>query len=884
MPKVSECITNFLRAKRENHPGRDLLERYLEHGISMETQVNVAAGNGEPVAGKRATWTDGSNEWWNLRVPKGAMDAPSFSDYDLTWPLEVHAEGIGSTGWDWEQRVSRWVGFDFDALVGHAKGVGISAQDLLEVRRKASELPYVETRNSTGGKGLHLYVNLTAIPTANHTEHAALARCILGMMSTEAGYDFASQIDCCGSVMWIWHSKMTMENEGLKLIKPASKILGVDDLPANWKDHIEVVSRKRTKVRVNGVDTECQDPFDSLTSARAKVDLDNTHKGIIDELARSGYSTVWIPDYHLCQTHTMALKGLMQDSQICAELGLKGVFDTTSVGTDRATPNCFMFPLMNGAWKVYRFGQGVSEHATWEQDGEGWTTSYFNRCPDFDTACRVMEGVEVEKGVIQFSIAKKAIEAAKMLGQEISLDECFLHRQAELRVAKDGRLAMRVEAKKDEGKPNGWATLKGGWMQRVFAVQAHQNRDDIDCDADHHVRALATPDGKAAGLIAKTEIGWMYLSAGACKMVLQRHGYSKSDAEKVIGGAYHRPHESVCQPFQPVELPGRRMNIGAAQYTYRPARVDPEEAHHPHWDRVIRHQFSDLDESIRENAWCRQNNISTGYAYGLTWITCLLRDPFARLPFLFFYGNQNCGKSTFHEALSLLVTGGVVDASKPLTTRSDFNGELENGLLAVIEEVDISGSPYAYNRMKDWITSQVLWIRRMRTDAYPVPNLLHFCMCANDESACPIVSGDTRITMIEVPDLEEDIPKPVLLDLLKDEAPHFMLTVMSQRLPEMAGRLRLPVIETYQKREQAASNDIESIWIAENLKPSPGDKVFRKEVFERFQKWCKTCSHKPSRQAFGRRMKSVFGAEVAPKSKGTIDGMRDHIYADVFYK
>ena len=74
---------------------------------------------------------------------------------------------------------------------------------------------------------------------------------ILGMMSSECNFDFASQIDCCGGVMWIWHRKMTAENHGLEIIKPATKVLTAADLPANWRDHIEVVTRKRTKVRVN---------------------------------------------------------------------------------------------------------------------------------------------------------------------------------------------------------------------------------------------------------------------------------------------------------------------------------------------------------------------------------------------------------------------------------------------------------------------------------------------------------------------------------------------------------------------------------------------------------------------------------------------------------
>ena len=139
----------------------------------------------------------------------------------------------------------RW-GFDFDAITAHAKGIGVSNEELERIKQAAMAWPYVEVRKSTGGGGIHLYVYFdeAGIPTANHTEHAALARCILGMMSSETGFDFASQIDACGGNMWFWHRKMTPENEGLKLIKPAEKVLSVADLPPNWRDHIEVVTRK----------------------------------------------------------------------------------------------------------------------------------------------------------------------------------------------------------------------------------------------------------------------------------------------------------------------------------------------------------------------------------------------------------------------------------------------------------------------------------------------------------------------------------------------------------------------------------------------------------------------------------------------------------------
>lgn len=66
MPRVSEAIQNFLQA-RKTTANSDLVDRW---SIDMETQINVAAGNGEPVAGKRSTWSDGINTWHSIRIPK----------------------------------------------------------------------------------------------------------------------------------------------------------------------------------------------------------------------------------------------------------------------------------------------------------------------------------------------------------------------------------------------------------------------------------------------------------------------------------------------------------------------------------------------------------------------------------------------------------------------------------------------------------------------------------------------------------------------------------------------------------------------------------------------------------------------------------------------
>ena len=290
------------------------------------------------------------------------------------------------TGWDWQNRCSRWLAYDFDSLVGHAKGIGVSDNDLEKVKQAAMQLPYVEVRKSTGGGGLHLYVYLDGIPCENHTVHAALARCVLGMMSSECGFDFASQIDACGGVMWVWHRKLTAENGGLSVVKAATKTLTAVDLPGNWRDHIAVVTRKRTKVRVNEVSDDKLDAFEALASAQKFTPLDSKHKAIIEALQRSNYTTLWITDHHLLQTHTCALKGLMDGPRIGRPEAGRRLRDHFP-GPEPRQSELFSLPAAGRSLARYRFSPGVVGSRDLEP-GRCWLDHVLLQSPSRPRDCR----------------------------------------------------------------------------------------------------------------------------------------------------------------------------------------------------------------------------------------------------------------------------------------------------------------------------------------------------------------------------------------------------------------------------------------------------------------------------------------------------------------
>ncbi len=845
--KVRASIELFLRAKRAAHNGQDLLDRYLDDSLNLETQVNVAVGKGWAVEAKKGKiYTDGLDEWWPIRIPKKAASDPNWNDYNITWTLDEHAEGIGCTGWDWENRKSLWVGFDFDAITGHAKGVGVSESELQRVKEAACALPYVEVRKSTGGKGLHLYVYFdrkNAIRTPNHTVHAALGRAILGMMSSETGFDFASHIDACGGNMWVWHRKATPENQGLMRIKESTYELTDDDIPANWMDHVEVVTRQRSKIKVNGIDEVYVDPFEALASSRRIVPLDEKHKKIHEALKTSGFSTVWVPDHHLLQTHTCALDKLMKEQK--GKLNLQGFFETISQGKNPGEPNCFLFPLDNGAWKVYLFGPGRSEAITWEQDGQGWTTCYFNKPPGLKVASRANKGIEdAEAGGFLFETATDALKAAEALGQKINIPAGLAERKAKVKAHKDGRLVVQIDKKDSDSGMEGWAAKKDKWT-RVFETKAEQKSAEVGfMEYDNVLRALVTPEGGDAGWVHKSQLDgkWTRYSTEKVKLILLALDNTEMDAKLILGNAALRAWKLVNIPFQS-EYPGdRQWNFGAAQFRYTPAeRNDDGPMRHPHWDMILNHCGQDLNAPLSISEWARHANIRTGSDYLLSWAACMFRAPFIPLPYLFFYSpKQNNGKSIFHEALALLMTKGVASADRALTNPNDFNGELANAVLAYVEEKDVSKAAGAYNKIKEWVTSPLLWIHKKRQDIYSQPNTLHFVHTANDREACPVFPGDERITMFFVPDLKPgaEIPKPILIERLKAEAPAFMRTLMDLQLPPLTGRLHLPVVSTLNK--QAAEENNKTMleqFIDDQCFDSPQARLNFKEFHDAFKKW-----------------------------------------------
>lgn len=866
--KRSEAIKNLLVKKTH----ADLAALYNK---GMEVQFNVAQDGGERIdedyKGRHFhSYTDGESKWSHFRIPRNAKVKPEDNDSDVYTDLYTHAEGVGMTGWDWQNQLSRWVAYDFDAMTGHSdkhakKMTDIELQQLKDV---VTDIPWVTIRLSTSGKGIHLYVFLEPVSTENHTEHAALARAILGMMTAITGFDFQSKVDTCGGNMWVWHRKMT-GTPGLKLVKQGTTLT---EIPLNWKDHIRVVSGAGRKTIPSFIDDpnanpSLKDMFEEITGQKSRTPLDPDHQKLVQFLHENKACAWWDQDHHMLVTHTVHL------AEAFEKLGLKGVFKTNAKGENYgADHNCFCYPMRRGAWVVRRYSPGVAEESTWDQDGKGWTRCYLNRELDLATACRAFNGVEHPSGGYNFTEAEIALKAAMLLGVNIKIPPWANTRPAKIKNHKDGRYIFSFE-KTPNDRPDqltDWNPEKGVWLKIFSGNTPTAYETDVESH-DKSIRHIISSAGSDLGWVIKSESEWREEPRiNIIDFLKGKMKLKMPEVQGVLGSAIAQPWQIVCRPFEeeyPKTLGGREWNRRAPQLRFRPSNVD--NLTYPTWLKILNHCGKSLDDAMKTNQWARSSGIVSGADYLKIWLASLFQEPMQPLPYLFFYGPQDSGKSIFYEGIrECLVTSGVVRADNALTNMSSFNGELENAILCVIEETDMRQSKVAYNRIKDWVTAREIPIHVKGQTPYDVINTTHWVHTANDYMACPVMGGDTRVVVCYVDELQplDKIPKKAILQSLEKEAPDFIAALLNLEIPQSNDRLNVPVISTEEKQRavQATQTQLE-MFIEDKCFNVPGETIPYGIFYDEFAAWLPTSAIQNwPKIKVGRELPRQF-----PKGRGT---------------
>lgn len=864
MKNKTDAIKSFLEVSTHS----DLAALY---NFNMEVQVNVAQEDGEVTEGeyKGTLWrgyTDGLLTWKSFRIPYNANTNPEYTDHPIKFPLEKYAEGIGMTGWNWNEQKTHWVAFDYDNIIGH-KQSGLSSEELEHIQEAACSIDWITVRKSTSGNGLHLYIFLeNPITTENRTEHSALARYILSMMSAKTGFDFSSKVDICGGNMWVWHRKMT-NTPGLELIA-SGLALSPTLITDNWRDHIEVCQGRRNKSLpkvfleqndIDGVDSL----YNELTGRYVKEPLDAEHKKLIEYFENNKCFWYWNQDGNMLITHTVHLKEAHE------ALGLKGIFNTISEGKEWGNDhNCFCFPIRRGGWVVRRFTIGCTETDSWDTDSAGWSRCYYNVNADLKIIASTNEGVEDSDGGYVFNTASQAENTVMKLGSNIHLPNWIRNRPTKIKPHKDSNKIIVEIQREGTDNPNDmqkWIPTKNIW-RRIFKINQATSVNETQ-SYDDLIRHIVTERYQDAGWVIKSDNEWTEEPLSHIKMALKSLGHNLKTIDTILGESVFRKWTLVNKPFQQ-EYPGdRQWNKNACQLKYYPSKT--ENKVYPTWSRILSHVGTGLDDAIQDNPWCKKNGILSGGDYLKCWVASLFQFPERPLPYLFLYGPEKSGKSIFHEALAELITStGYQRADTALLSSSGFNNELRNAVLCVVEETNLSTkNRVAHNRIKDWVTSPTIQIHPKGGDPYMVTNTMKFIQCTNYRDYCPVFTGDTRVTMIRVSPPAELIDKYELITRCRKEAPDFLGEIFEMTLPPSEDkRLNLSIIETSEKFElQSDNRNALEIFLEEQCEYAPGNYLMLREFWERFQQWLepneiyewtkiKTGKNLPEKYPKGRRL------------------------------
>jgi hypothetical protein len=764
--KLFSALQKYLLSGDRCENNREFVERVIANRLEIQTLPKLI---GTPIEGTRQREYDG-HRLFPIRYPRDSATKPDWSEINCPHPLE-HVDRIGTTGLGPNGSVS--VGFDVDTLEGHASGITNADRD--RISKAVEPLEYVEVRRSSGGEGLHLFVLLEGFnEIQNHTQHAALARAVCGVICHDAQLNFAPSIDVMGGNLWFYRSDP--KPDSYKLLKAATRKLTPADVP-NWRDHIEVVTGKRSRVQVNDLDT-------AEAASYPAIGRDDEHERILAEYR--GAALGYLPDHKCYQAHTAELE------RIHKLLNLAGAFETDSHGDDPGKPNCFLFLRPNGGMFVVRYGT-TSEHPLWDKTAKGHPCIAYNVPTKPEAAARAVKAICTAPGRFTCSTFECAKAFAKYLG--IDLPE-LTDRPINFTFKHD---SVTIEADR-QGKetPEGYG-LVGRKLRRLFQIETPSTgRQAIqpDIDYDKYVRHLVTPNHEDAGWLLSREDGsWGRESKDTCKDSLVARLQIKKDATATVAGIIAgNPYTLVVEPLQPVWLSGRRCNLNAKRL------IEACAGEHPHYDMILNHIGRGLDDAVAADPWCIRHGVARGADYLRLWAASMVQRPKQPLPYTFLWSLRNdTGKSAWHRSMAKFFEGGATDVHRCLTEK--FNSDLAGMVLGYIEDKGLDAA--AYERLKGWVDAPTISIRAMHCNAFTVPNYGHYVHTANSLSSCPLLPHDKRVVVIEVDPFEGDDLAwgEVLSPLLDIEAPAFLATLLSMSFPPSAGRLFLPVLETESKRQ-----------------------------------------------------------------------------------
>lgn len=827
-----DAIKEFLRSNVADH----LFPLYSE---KMEVQVQAAQDNGEIESREFVTedgrtvgfsvFKDGDdNEWKTYRIPYlDGNDEPSYNlEKKLTWDFDEHLEGIALSGWNWVDKQTHYVVFDFDSIVNHSEG--LSEQELQAILDAVAQVPWVSIWRSTSGTGYHLAVAFTKKPrTVRRREHSAVAHAVLNLLSEVTGIELMGPVDCFGMLHWVWHRKSEEVKKAFNIIKLAKENLA--EAPYGWREYITERTRKNRANIPTWVPDDEIELFEGARSGNPRTPLDFEHRKLLNWLIENKRQHWWDRENWLCVCHTADLRDAKQ------ALKLRGIYETIATGKDAGDHNCFMHPTPNGSWAVRRFGT-VTESPTWTVQN-GYALCYFNREPEFVDALNHI-------GAAKVSARRYKLNATQLseLANLYKIDDFLVpFEDRGYNVTKGGKDKPVIKVKReagDEQPGGGWSDDENKWVI-VFDIEDPQKL--VGEYVGDTIRAVINgEDGIKYYAWNAGDAQWYGMSRTNIADLCASLNMSDSEAKAYIGMLNRTAWKCDKRPFQPEYPGGKLWNRNRATFAYRITKSSSN--YFPTYERILTHIGRDLDEPVKNCKICRSMGIKNGRDWLFCWLAIMFQKPEQKTHYLYLWSpDGETGKTTFYEVLSKLFKDGegVFDVAQAL--KGDFNAELEGCVLGVIEETNLGNSGSIYDQVKKLTATETLCVHKKGATPFRRCNYLHFIHCTNSLTHAPIRDMDTRCVIIRVNKLSEHeyIDRSVLKQRLDEESSDFLSALLNFKLPKPYKRFWLPLPETNDRLQLLSVKENPCTkYVNEAVINTSGYALSFNEIYANFQEWC----------------------------------------------
>ena len=355
-------------------------------------------------------------------------------------------------------------------------------------------------------------------------------------------------------------------------------------------------------------------------------------------------------------------------------------------------------------------------------------------------------------------------------------------------------LAKVVRRASDPDNVPGWFSPN---TKTIAFVLKEQDADEKAAKLSAKYRLCQTLQGDRLGFAVKVDGKWLDKPNASVRNMLVADGYSKSDADKLMGDMESSPYSIDDRPFGK-EYPGgdRLWNRNHDAYW----SVKPKQGDLTNTQALISHLGSGLDEVVQTSDGCKSMGINTGAEWLWCWLRCSVQRPEVRLPWLTLWSQVQgyCGKSTLLDHLKSVLTNNAYLLGESGKSGGDWSDHLQGKALMLMDE---SGWPgISQDGLNALISGTELVIAKRHQSKTAAKNYLSLMQATNNLSLCPASPGCTRTVVVEVPLLKTI--DPTFSTKLAAERAAFAWSLLNGPLPardQAADRLFLPPVMTEAK-------------------------------------------------------------------------------------